>query len=76
MVACTDPKADSRIHKVANRKSRQLHSVVSLISLRAPPGNHLEVLKGDSGAAQHLDQRSVLCGRMLVRRAITEVRHD
>lgn len=41
------PKLDPRIHKVANRKLLQLHSAVSLDSLRVPPGNRLEALKGD-----------------------------
>lgn len=36
-----------RIHKTANRKLRQLDAATSLNSLRVPPGNGLEALKGD-----------------------------
>jgi toxin HigB-1 len=32
---------------VAERKLTQLHAAVSLESLRAPPGNHLEALVGN-----------------------------
>lgn len=35
------------IERVARRKLLQLHAVTSLVSLRVPPGNHLEVLKDD-----------------------------
>ena len=35
------------IAKVARRKLRQLEIAGRLDDLRAPPGNHLEVLKGD-----------------------------
>ncbi len=41
------PRIDSRIHKTANRKLHQLDAAVSLNSLRIPPGNRLEALKGD-----------------------------
>lgn len=33
--------------KVANRKLLQLHNARTLLDLRAPPGNRLEVLTGD-----------------------------
>lgn len=36
-----------RIWPVARRKLDQLNAVISLDSLRIPPGNKLEVLKGD-----------------------------
>ena len=38
---------DSRIHRVALRKLRQVGSAESLEDLRIPPGNRLEELKGD-----------------------------
>lgn len=41
------PRIDPRIHKSANRKLRLLDAAVSLNSLRVPPGNRLEALKGD-----------------------------
>ena len=41
------PQLDPRIHKAANKKLHQLDAAVSLDSLRVPPGNHLEALKGD-----------------------------
>lgn len=37
----------NNIERVARRKLLQLHAVTELISLRVPPGNHLEALKGD-----------------------------
>lgn len=40
-------RIDPRIHKAANRKLRQLDAATSLNSLRVPPGNRLEALKGD-----------------------------
>lgn len=40
-------RIDPRIHKTANRKLRQLDAATSLNSLRVPPGNGLEALKGD-----------------------------
>nr|WP_279672242.1 type II toxin-antitoxin system RelE/ParE family toxin [Flexivirga meconopsidis] len=43
---------DPRIHRVALRKLRQVGSAESLDDLRIPPGNRLEVLKGDR-AGQH-----------------------
>lgn len=54
--ACTDTEAlfQSRavlrfknIERVARRKLLQLHAATNLASLRVPPGNQLEVLKGD-----------------------------
>lgn len=41
------PKLDPRIHRVANRKLHQLDAATELNSLRVPPGNRLEALKGD-----------------------------
>ena len=35
------------IERVARRKLLQLHAVTELASLRIPPGNQLESLKGD-----------------------------
>ncbi len=37
----------SNITTVATRKLQQIDSAVTLQSLRAPPGNRLEALKGD-----------------------------
>ncbi|MBV8604900.1 MAG: type II toxin-antitoxin system RelE/ParE family toxin [Pelomonas sp.] len=53
--ACTDTEALFRsravarfrnIERVARRKLLQLHAATVLDSLRVPPGNHLEALKG------------------------------
>lgn len=38
---------DPRIQKVALRKLTQIHAARCLDSLRVPPGNRLEQLKGD-----------------------------
>jgi len=50
------------IERVARRKLLQLHAAVELASLRIPPGNQLEALKGDR-KGQHIirvnDQRRV-----------------
>jgi proteic killer suppression protein len=35
------------IERVARRKLLQLHAATVLLSLRVPPGNQLEALKGD-----------------------------
>ena len=35
------------IERVVRRKLLQLHAATELISLRIPPGNHLEALKDD-----------------------------
>ena len=35
------------IERVARRKLLQLHAATDLLSLRVPPGNQLEALKGD-----------------------------
>lgn len=43
---------DPRIQRVALRKLRQVGSAVVLDDLRSPPGNRLELLKGDR-AGQH-----------------------
>jgi len=54
--ACADTEAlfQSRavlrfrnIERVARRKLLQLHAATNLASLRVPPGNQLEALKGD-----------------------------
>ncbi|WP_442868170.1 type II toxin-antitoxin system RelE/ParE family toxin [Brevibacterium sp. BDJS002] len=45
-------RLDPRIHKTANRKLHQLDAAVSLDSMRVPPGNRLESLRGDR-AGQH-----------------------
>ncbi len=37
----------SNIERVARRKLLQLHAATDLASLRIPPGNQLEALKGD-----------------------------
>ena len=42
----------STISRVAVRKLVQIDSVVSLLELNTPPGNHLEELKGDR-SGQH-----------------------
>ena len=41
------PSIDPRIQRVALRKLRQIASVQSVDELRVPPGNRLEMLKGD-----------------------------
>jgi len=54
--ACTDTEALFRslavarfrnIERVARRKLLQLHAASELATLRVPPGNKLEALKGD-----------------------------
>jgi len=54
--ACSDTEALFRslavarfrnIERVARRKLLQLHAASELATLRVPPGNQLEVLKGD-----------------------------
>ncbi|MGO1543510.1 MAG: type II toxin-antitoxin system RelE/ParE family toxin [Gulosibacter sp.] len=45
-------RLDPRIHKTANRKLHLLDTATTLDALRVPPGNRLEVLKGDR-AGQH-----------------------
>ncbi len=48
--ALFESKAVSRfrnIERVARRKLLQLHAAPDLASLRVPPGNQLEALKGD-----------------------------
>lgn len=42
----------TRIEAVARRKLDQLHAAATLSFLRVPPGNRLELLKGDR-AGQH-----------------------
>ncbi|HBX82605.1 MAG: type II toxin-antitoxin system RelE/ParE family toxin [Propionibacteriaceae bacterium] len=46
------PSIDPRVQQVALRKLAQLHAACFLDSLRVPPGNRLEALKGDR-AGQH-----------------------
>ncbi|MBO9704754.1 MAG: type II toxin-antitoxin system RelE/ParE family toxin [Arthrobacter sp.] len=46
------PSIDSRIHRAALRKLRQLGAAESLADLRVPPGNRLEALAGER-AGQH-----------------------
>lgn len=46
------PSIDPRVQKVAIRKLTQIHAARFLDSLRVPPGNRLEQLKGDR-AGQH-----------------------
>jgi proteic killer suppression protein len=40
-------RIDPRIHRTANRKLQQLDAATTLDTLRVPPGNRLEPLKGD-----------------------------
>lgn len=46
------PHMDPRIMRVALRRLRQVDAAQSLDDLRVPPGNRLELLKGDR-AGQH-----------------------
>ncbi|WP_062525419.1 type II toxin-antitoxin system RelE/ParE family toxin [Demequina rhizosphaerae] len=46
------PSIDPRVQKTAIRKLAQIHAARFLESLRVPPGNRLELLKGDR-AGQH-----------------------
>ena len=46
------PSIDPRVQKAAIRKLAQIHASPLLDSLRVPPGNRLEALKGDR-AGQH-----------------------
>nr|WP_276309077.1 type II toxin-antitoxin system RelE/ParE family toxin [Specibacter cremeus] len=46
------PSLDPRIQRAALRKLRQVGSAESLGDLRIPPGNRLELLKGNR-AGQH-----------------------
>ena len=55
----------SEIQRTALRKLRQLDAAVALQDLRAPPGNRLELLKGDR-AGQHsirINDRWRICFR-------------
>ncbi|MFB9619357.1 type II toxin-antitoxin system RelE/ParE family toxin [Brooklawnia cerclae] len=45
-------RLDPRIHWAANRKLHMLDAATELSALRVPPGNRLEVLKGDR-AGEH-----------------------
>jgi proteic killer suppression protein len=40
------------VERVARRKLLQMHAATVMVSLRVPPGNQLEALKGDR-AGQH-----------------------
>lgn len=51
-------RIDPRIYKVANRKLHLLDAATTLEALRVPPGNHLEVMKGD-----HRGQHSIRINR-------------
>lgn len=44
------------IERVARRKLLQLHAATVLASLRIPPGNQLEALKGDQHSIRINDQ--------------------
>lgn len=46
------PSIDPRVQQVALRKLTQIHAARLLDSLRVPPGNRLEALRGDR-AGQH-----------------------
>lgn len=46
------PSVDPRVQKAVIRKLAQIHAARFLDSLRVPPGNRLESLKGDR-AGQH-----------------------
>jgi toxin HigB-1 len=46
------PPLPADLQRVALRKLRQLDAASSLDTLRVPPGNHLEVLRGNR-AGQH-----------------------
>lgn len=46
------PRLPPELQRIAQRKLRQIHSVSVLADLMAPPGNRLEVLRGDR-AGQH-----------------------
>lgn len=48
------PRLDPRIHRVANRKLHMLDAATALDSLRVPPGNRLEALKGDRKGRQSI----------------------
>lgn len=53
------------IERVARRKLLQLHAATVLASLRVPPGNQLEALKGDR-KGQHsirVNDQWRVCGR-------------
>ncbi len=43
---------DRRVQRAALRKLEALHAATEVEDLRIPPGNHLELLKGDR-AGQH-----------------------
>src|SRR5258707_11031392 len=47
------------ISRPARRKLEMMHAAQELNDLRNPPGNRLEMLKGDRWPAQHSHQRSV-----------------
>lgn len=55
----------SDIQRIALRKLRQIDAAIALQDLRAPPGNRLELLKGDR-AGQHsirINDRWRICFR-------------
>lgn len=45
-------RIDPTIHKTTNRKRHKLDAATTLDTLRVPPGNRLEALRGDP-AGQH-----------------------
>jgi proteic killer suppression protein len=58
-------KLPLEIQKVARRKLKYLDAAESLQDLRAPPGNHLEALKGDRGGQYsiRINQQWRICFR-------------
>lgn len=59
------PKALQGVRNTAERKLRFLHAATELKDLRSPPGNKLELLKGDR-AGQHsirVNDRYRICFR-------------
>ncbi|MBC7698854.1 type II toxin-antitoxin system RelE/ParE family toxin [Aquabacterium sp.] len=62
-IACPDTEAlfnsqavrrFKNIERVARRKLLMLHAATVLVSLKVPPGNHLEALKGDRKGQQSI----------------------
>ncbi len=59
------PRLSPDIQRTALRKLAQLHAVTELLQLRMPPGNRLEVLKGNR-KGQHsirINDQSRVCFR-------------
>lgn len=57
------PRVHPRIHRTANRKLLQLDAATSISSLRVPPGNRLEALKGDRKGQRsiHINDQWRIC---------------